>query len=308
MDSLEDLRREAEEAKDRVRRDIFEFRDILRRLAERAGEEGRVRAEAAMHQAERKIEETAYRVESRIERAIAVMVGASAENGATGTRQLDFTDFSNVEVDCCFKVDITRADSYGVVVTGEERLFDYINAVKSGHTLKISIKPLNFYTRPKLEFRITMPELRKLRLGAAAKGTVSGFRSEEPFDLKLSGSSNLEIDMEAGEARLEVSGASRVKGSMKVADAELVLSGASRTELSGSAGNAVLSAWGASTLDLADFTLNDTTVNLKGASQAAVTVNGRLDLDLSGGSRLTYGGTPTMGSIKVSGASCLSQR
>ena len=40
----------------------------------------------------------------------------------------------------------------------------------------------------------------------------------------------------------------------------------------------------------------------------ARTVNGKLDMDLSSGSRLCYSGNPTMGKINVSGASTLSQR
>jgi hypothetical protein len=164
------------------------------------------------------------------------------------------------------------------------------------------------YTRPSLRAEITMPELHKLRLGGAATCVVSGFNSHDGFDLNVAGNSALDIDIESGETKVEISGASRLRGNMKLADAEFTLSGASRAELSGSANSVVLNAWGASRLDLADFMLNDTGVNLKGASEATIEVSGRLDLDLSGGSRLYYSGNPTMGKINVSGTSTLSQR
>ena len=153
-----------------------------------------------------------------------------------------------------------------------------------------------------------MPKLCKLRLGGAATCAVSGFSSDDAFDLNISGGSILDVDIEAGKTKVEVSGAGRLKGQMTLADAEFTLSGASRAELSGAANNVVLSAWGASRLDLTDFALDDTGVNLKGASEAAVNVNGKLDMDLSSGSRLYYSGNPTMGKINVSGASTLSQR
>jgi hypothetical protein len=306
--SIDDLRREAEEVKERVRRDIFEFCDILRRMAEEVGEAGRPRITASIHRAEKRIEETAQKVESRIDYAISVMVGPSAGKRNVVTREMDFSDFTNVEVGSCFRVEIKQADSHSVTITGDEDLFDYVNIAKSGNTLKLSIKPLTFFTRPNLQASITMPKLNKLRLGGAATCTVSDFSSNDAFALNLSGSSVLHVGIKAGKSKVEISGASRLRGKMELADAEFTLSGASRAELSGAANNVVLSAWGASRLDLTDFILNDTSINLKGASEAAVTVNGKLDMDLSSGSRLCYSGNPTMGKINVSGASTLSQR
>lgn len=306
--SVDDLRREAEEVKERVKRDIFEFRDILRRMAEEAGETRRNRVTASIHRVEKRIEETAQRVESHIDQAISAMVGPSTGKKNIVTRNMDFTDFTSVEVGSCYQVDIKRADTHSVTISGNEELFDYVNVAKSGNTLKISIKPLTFFTRPNFQATITMPKLNKLRLGGASTCTVSGFSSDDVCDLNVSGSSVLQVDIEAGKTRVEVSGAGRLKGRMKLADAEFTLSGASRAELSGTANNVLLSAWGASRLDLANFILNDTSINLKGASEATVTVNGKLDMDLSSGSRLYYSGNPTMGKINVSGASTLSQR
>ncbi|HEY42063.1 MAG TPA: hypothetical protein G4O18_09465 [Dehalococcoidia bacterium] len=306
--SIDDLRREAEEVKERVKRDIFEFRDILRKMSEEIEETGRPRVNTLIRRAERRIEETAEKVESHIDHAISIMVGPSAGKRNVVTREMDFSDFTNVEVGSCFRVEIKRADSHHVTIAGDENFFDYVNVAKSGNTLKLSIKPLTFIARPNLQASITMPKLNKLRLGGAATCTVSDFRSDDAFALNLSGSSVSHVDIEAGKSRVEISGASRLRGNMKLADAEFTLSGASRAELGGSANNVVLSAWGASRLDLTDFVLNDTSINLKGASEAAVTVNGKLDMDLSSGSRLCYSGNPTMGKINVSGASTLSQR
>ena len=312
---IDELRREAEDCKERLNRDIFEFRDILQRMAEEVKEARGARAKASIYRMEKRIEEMAQQVESRINQAISVMVDSSVGKRNIVTREMSFSDFSNVEVSSCFKVSIKQADSYSVNIAGNENLFSYINVSKSGSTLKIAIRSLPFPATPKLlsprsnlRAEITMPELRKLRLSSAATCTVSGFSSQDGFDLNIAGNSVLDIDIEAGKTKVEISGASRLRGEMKLADAEFTLSGASRTELSGSAHSVGLNAWGASRLDLADFVLKDTGVNLKGASEATVKVNGKLDLDLSGGSRLYYSGNPTMGKINVSGTSTLSQR
>lgn len=308
MESIEELRREAEEAKEKVRRDILEFRDILHKLAEHASYAGKARSETAMHRVEKRIEETANRVESRIEKAMSAMTGAVGSAGKTITREQDFADFTNVEINCCFKADIRQAPQFSVSLTGKEDLLDYVSVDKSGSTLKVSVKPLRLRARPDLVIRITMPSLKKLRLRASATCKVCGFASEDPLDLNLSGASELDVSAQAGPTRVEISGASRLKGCLTVGDAEFVLSGASEAELKGSAGNSVLNAWGASRLGLSSFALGDTSVQLKGASRAVINVAGKLDLDLSGGSRLSYSGNPTMGDVKVTGASTLAQR
>jgi hypothetical protein len=153
-----------------------------------------------------------------------------------------------------------------------------------------------------------MPMLNKLRLGAASRCKVAGFKSSEYFDACLSGSGTLQVDITTGDAKIEISGASCLMGTMTAADVEMVLSGASRAKLNGTGNNAYLNAWGAARLDLADFLLKDTIVHLKGASEAEVNISGKLDIDLSGGSRLTYSGRASMGDIHVFGTSILSQR
>lgn len=315
MEHIDELKREAEEAKERVKKDIKEVREILQKIAEEAREMGKVKVEETVQRAERRIDETVQRVESRIDRTMAAVtkpsvVEPSSSVGSVVTEEMDFGNFTNVEVGPAFKVEINRSDSYGVTITASKKLFDYIDVAQSGNTLKISLKPLDFrfQLRPTLEARIAMPTLNKLRLDGAVRGTVSGFGSQEDFNLNLSGASHLDIDMEAGESKFEISGASRLRGNLKVGDAEFTLSGASRVALSGLANKVVLNAWGSSRLDLANFVLNDTDVHLKGASQVEMNVNGKMDLDLCGASKLNYIGNPTLCDINVSGASRLSHR
>ena len=309
MDDFDELKQEAEEARERVQSGMFDFRDILHRLAREAGGAGHAKAEVKMRRMERWIEETAASVETHIDKAMSAITGPWNGDGNAITREFDLSDFSNVEVDCYFRIEILQADSYRISLTGSERMLDSLNvaASASGRTLKISVKPLNFRTRPDLFARIEMPRLHKLRLAAGARCNVCGFNLDNTFDANLSGNSKLEVDVTAVSGRVEISGASQLRGRLEVTDAEFVLSGASRAVLTGSSGKTVLNAWGHSRLDLAEFAIGDTVVHLNAASQAAVNVSGRLDIDLGGGSRLTYAGSPQMGDVTVTGASTLSQ-
>jgi hypothetical protein len=293
MQNFDELRREAEEAKERLKRDVLELHDILKRIARESGENGRVVAEESLKRAEKRIEDAVSKSEKQFERALAAVTSCYLSYDDFVTRELDFNNFANIEVDCAIRVEVTQSDKYCVSIWASQALQDYVSAVKSGHTLKLSLKSQSFSARPIVTAKITMPQINKLRLGGATNATVRGFDSKESINLNLSASST---------------GASRLTGKVQVADVDLVLSGASRVVLNGSAENVTLSAWGASKAEMGDLTLRDAEVNLKGASEAIINAIGKLDIDLSSGSRLTYTGNPTINTVSVTGASSLNHR
>ena len=230
------------------------------------------------------------------------------------TEEKDFTDFTYVDVGSAFEVEITRSDSFSVIISADESLFDYVEVSKSGGTLKVYLNPRHIFTdftlgAKTLKAEITMPALYGLQISGASKGTITGFKSSEDFELVVSGASSLEtVDIEVGDAEFEVSGASRVTGNMTVDDAEFEVSGASTVELSGLADNIVLEVSGASRVDLTDLPFDNGDVNLSGASEATVNVKGRLDIVASGASRLYFYGNPTLGITEVSGASTVKHK
>ena len=237
------------------------------------------------------------------------LLGVVTGSGNLIAKEMDFSDFTRVEVGSAFEVEIIQADSYHVSVTADDNLFDYITVAKEGDTLKIALKPSYSYGSLTLRARVTMPNLYALDLSGATKGTVSGFDSSADLDLDLSGASSLAMsDMSAQDIELEVSGASRVTGNIAAGDAEFDVSGASTVTLAGSANDIDIEASGASHVGLGDFPVNNAEVNLSGASRATVNVSGRLDVDLSGASHLSYIGEPTMGEISMSGSSTMSSK
>jgi hypothetical protein len=308
MQSFDELRREAEEAKERLRRDVIELRDILTRIARESSENGHVLAEQSLKQSEKRIEDAVLKAEQRFERALAAVTGCNLDYNDFTTQDLGFKDFTNIDVDCAIRVEVTQSPNYRVSIWASQALQDYISATKSGSTLKLSLKSQNFSARPIVTARIAMPQINKLRLGGATNATVRGFNSEESLNLNLSASSTLEVETAAKTVKCEISGASRLTGKVQVDEADFVLSGASRIMLNGSAKNVTLSAWGASKAEIDDFHLHDAEINLKGASEATISVQGRLAIDLSSGSRLIYTGNPTINSISVTGASSLHHR
>ena len=134
-----------------------------------------------------------------------------------------------------------------------------------------------------------MPQLSGLTVSGASRGDIYDFSSTE-------------------DVSIEVSGASRVNGDITAGNVEFDISGASTIQLEGSANDMVASVSGASRLNLGSFTVNNANVDFSGASSGTVNLDGRLDADLSGASRLWYIGEPTMGTIDTSGASTISKK
>ncbi len=228
-------------------------------------------------------------------------------SGRLVTKEMDFTDFSVVEVGHAFEVKITRSDSYKVTITVDDNLFDYIKASKANEKLKIGLKSGYSYRSATLRAGITMPDLYGLNLSGATRCTVEGFSSSHTLTLDMSGASSLKLaDTSVGDVEADLSGGSRVTGVLKASgEARFAPSGASKVELQGAANDLRTRATGASHLKMSDFPVHNASIELSGASQATINLDGRLDAHLSGASGLRYIGEPTMGDVSTSGASII---
>jgi hypothetical protein len=271
-----------------------------------------------------------------------------SDAGALTTRQFDFTDFNTVQVGSSFKVDITPSDKYSIEITSNESSFKYINVTRKGNVLQIGLEGLHFFIGSRtLEAKITMPELAGVNVSGATMASVTGFKSTNDLDARVSGSSTLALDMEMGRLTGEVSGASHLSGNIKSTSADVGLSGssnwvldmetgdfdcqssgasstsgtltahstaikltgASDIKLTGSGGNLDLSASDASDARLKGFSVGDADVGLSGGSHADLDVDGELSVSLSGASELIYGGNPILGGrTDISGGSRMEHR
>ncbi|HEY31798.1 MAG TPA: DUF2807 domain-containing protein [Dehalococcoidia bacterium] len=227
-------------------------------------------------------------------------------SGILVTEDMDFSDFTRVEVGHAFEVEIVQSDQYSVSITADDNLFEYIRVSQQGSTLKIGVRPTVMFRSATYRAEITMPQLCSLELSGATEGTVSGFESVEDLDIEVSGASSLDIeDMVAGDMAFDISGASTVVGEVTAGDTRFDISGASTVRLRGSADDIVLDLSGASHVEMVEFPVNSADVDFSGASSGTVHVDGRLDVELSGASSLTYLGDATLVDVDISGASSL---
>jgi hypothetical protein len=191
-------------------------------------------------------------------------------SGNLRTQERLLSDFAIVDVGSGFKVNITQASSYRIVITADDNLFDYIQVTKMADTLTIRLVPGVSYQTSTLKAEITMPDLQEVQFSGGANGNATGFILPHDFRAELSGGSILRMDGEAENLAVACSGGSR--------------------------------------LELSEFAVTNANVDFSGGSQGTINLDGILDADLSGGSRLFYIGNPTLGDISTSGGSTISPR
>jgi hypothetical protein len=182
------------------------------------------------------------------------------------TRTYDYQDFNMIDASYGFDVEITYDEDYSITVMIDDNVVDSLDVDKSGNTLSVGLN-LGSYSNVNPKAFITMPNLYGVELSGGSQCDVSGFTSAHDFELMLSGGSQANIMGTAGDLKLDASGGSQVF--------------------------------------LKDFIVNDANVEFSGGSQGTIHVQGTLEVNLSGGSRLSYYGDPELGDIDVSSGSTL---
>ena len=208
------------------------------------------------------------------------------DSGAAEKKEMQFSDFTAIEVEDGFEVDIVRSDTYNVIVIADKALFNNLEVRHQDDVLKIYIDPPYSHIISNKTARIAMPVLEQIDLSMNSKGTISGFQSSEDFIANLSMGSSLSGDIEAKSLSCNIVSGSSVK-------------------LSGAADEMTLNGSGGSTAELSEFELTGAKITLTSGSKAMVNVSEGMEVDLSLGSNLTYIGDPTITKIDISGGSAM---
>jgi hypothetical protein len=210
--------------------------------------------------------------------------GIITGSGNTITEIKNFSGFNEIEAHYGFQLELTRSSTFSVEITADDNVWEYIDVDKDGDRLRIRLKGNRIYNSVTLEAKITMPDLYKIDLSGGSQASITGFSSLQKLSINLSGGSE-------------------VVGDIIAADADFDLSGGSHVNLEGTADYLDVNGSGGSQLNLESFPVNNADINLSGGGSAAVNVDGTLDVNLSGGSHVTYVGNPTLGDIGLSGGS-----
>ena len=196
-------------------------------------------------------------------------------------------DYTGIEVADAFLVDVEySATEESIIIEANDNLHQFIEVEKVNGILRI-----------KLRDRINIRGNATFKAHIITKNYLDSFSA--------SGASRMTLinQQESADVNIRLSGASFLTGEIIANSITAYLDGASNASLNGIAYTINVNADGASSLSSYSMIVQDARLQLSGASQASLTVNGNIDLSASGASVLTYKGTAQINYLDLSGAS-----
>ena len=216
------------------------------------------------------------------------LTGCTAIFHTSGTGQVvdktyDFKDFTEVKISENYQYDIKQSDTYSVVISAREDVFERVDIRQSGNTLIVSMKFVPFASSI-ARITITMPQLDTLAVANSCDGSATGFVSNNDLDISLSGSSELEADFTAGKTNMNISSSSNISGNLTVTDTTINVFSSSRMHMALVTGKTNLTFSGSSG-GSGSLTSADTMINVTGSSNINIAMKtGRATLSASGSS------------------------
>jgi hypothetical protein len=228
------------------------------------------------------------------------------------THEMEFEDFEEVEVSDAFAVQIRQGDSYQVTIEVDDISDQYLRVTQHGDTLEIGLRPrfgiFFWHPNPVLRAEITMPAIEAITARDASTVEVNGFSSDQETRFEVADASSLEGEIDTGDTRLIAADASEIDLEGNRRDVEIEASDASEITLRGAGQNVDISASDSSEVNLAEFTVEDASVEVRDASNVTLDARGTLDVEASDASKVVYYGNPIMGDISTSDGSSIEAR
>lgn len=212
---------------------------------------------------------------------------SSSENITTETK--DIGTFTEIEVSSGFNVILNKGTIEKIEISANENLHKYINIELKDGELNISRE-------------------REIRFDNDAEITIT-ITYNHINEIEASGGCNFTIEDELAndELEIEMSGGSKLTGRLNVKNLEAELSGGGKLNLEGMVDNFNLDLSGGGVCKSYDLIINSFSSDLSGGSSVELTINGNIDIDASGGSKLKYKGNGVVVSKSLSGGSTISK-
>lgn len=202
-------------------------------------------------------------------------------NGSDVTESFDVKDFSGVRLTMVANVYITQGEAQDVVITAQPNIIDELRLRVRNDVLIIDTDQCirDYY---EVDIFITMPVIEELSLTGSGKIIGENTFLVNDIELNISGSGDMDLDLEAEDVRGAISGSG-----------EVTIEGEARSldyRISGS-GN----------LRAFDLIVNRADLVISGSGDMEVFVEENLDVRISGSGDVMYKGNPNI-DASVSGS------
>ncbi|HEY7705349.1 MAG TPA: head GIN domain-containing protein [Acidimicrobiia bacterium] len=207
-------------------------------------------------------------------------------SGNVVTKEVPVDDFTRLDVSAAFDVTVSVGETPKLTIRVDDNVEPRLDVGVFGDTLRIGLKSPLGALNATLEADVVVTSLEEIHGSGAVNLALADTISGDSLDVRLSGASDTEGEVEVDTLNVELSGASNV-------------------DLTGTAGQVTADGSGASDVDLSGLEAEDVVIELSGASSGSVNVTGTLAAGASGASNLRYAGSPEVTRSDTSGASSI---
>ncbi len=209
--------------------------------------------------------------------------GSIRGEGPTVEKEINLTGFEGVRNGFSCDVHLTQGNSHKIIVKGQQNIIDNLRFDVKDKALRIKYDRMVRRAEP-VHIYITLPTLTVATVsGSGDLETVTPFRDLGELDVAVSGSGNVDLDVQATEIRGKVSGSGGIR-------------------LEGSTGQLDVGISGSGNVRAIDLKAQDCTVSVSGSGNATVYSSGSLNANVSGSGNVRYKGSNVQVRSRVSGS------
>jgi len=200
-------------------------------------------------------------------------IGVVRGSGEMEMEEREVSGFNELYFSGIGSIIIVQGDKESLRVEADDNIIGLIETEVSGNELHIGFKRgFNIVPTAKVKFYLTVVDLERIELSGLGDIDCDQFETDG-LEFRISGSGNIDFDLEAKTLDTHVSGLGDINLSGKVDSQKIQISGSGK-------------------YDAEDLESKDCEVGLSGLGSATVNVSGDLEIDISGVGNVYYTGSP----------------
>ena len=208
-------------------------------------------------------------------------IGVIRGSGDIETEEREVFGFDEIQFTGIGNLIIEQGDEESLIVEADDNIIGLIETEVRGDELHIGFRRgVNIIPTSKVKFYLTVEDLDKIDLTGLGDIDCDGFETDD-LELNISGSGDIEFNIEAKNIEIDVSGLGNISLSGKVDYHRVQISGSGKYDAGG-------------------LESNDCEIEISGLGSATVNVSDNLDIEINGAGNVYYKGSPHI-SQEISG-------
>ena len=252
----------------------------------------------------------------------AVIFTAGVIRAQTAEQTRDVGSFSGIHQSTSADVIITHGDAVSVRVRADEDAIDKLTTEVRNGVLYIDSRPDGWRNVRVMEVYITMPKLDMVKNSGSGDFSIKEGMPGNNLDIRISGSGDMEADLQATNMEINISGSgdvsfSGLRGNMNISisgsgdvnGSDLTLDectisslGSGDIELSGKASQFTATISGSGDINAYNLIAAEASVKCNGSGDVVIKVADKVRAMLNGSGDLTYYGTPDYVDVESNGS------